>query len=300
MTYDDRLARTEALDLLLSARRVGFVFSGGCSRCVFQIGVIETLLELGVRPALCVGVSGGAWNAATVAVGTTHRLRHYWRAFARMPPLDFGNLLREQTPFRYAEMHRRTFRRYVGVERLRSPDALPVLIGVTRLRDKTSAHFDLRLADDPLNLMLASNYLPPFYTRAPRIGGERCGDGGLTDNVPYREAFAQGCDAVVLVTMKGESEGGLYRNPRDTEHLIPAEYRQRTVVIRPRHRLPVAFTERRWEVLRGAIELGRLRSREVLLGESHAATHVRAEGAALTALLVRLLPSRAPEAGDGL
>ena len=54
--------------------------------------------------------------------------------------------------------------------------------------------------------------MPPFYTHAPRIGGERYGDGGLTDNVPYEKAFAEGCDAVVLVTMKGESEGGLYRN----------------------------------------------------------------------------------------
>lgn len=296
MTHHDRLARTDALDLLRSARRVGFVFSGGCSRCVFQIGVIETLLELGVRPALCVGVSGGAWNAAAVAAGTAHRLRHYWRAALRMPYLDLGNLLREHTPFRYAEIHGRTFSRYVGIERLRSPETLPAFIGVTRLRDRTPTHFDLRAVEDPLGLMLASNYLPPFYTHAPRIGGERYGDGGLTDNIPYRRAFAEGCDAVVLVTMKGESEGGLYRNPREPEHFIPPEYRERTVLIRPRHRLPVAFIERRWEILRGAIELGRLRAREVLLGESHPETQVRAAGIALSALVIRLLLSRVPGA----
>lgn len=286
----------DALAFLRSARRVGLVFSGGCSRCAFQIGAIETLLELGVRPAVCVGVSGGAWNAAAVAVGSAHRLRHYWRAFVRMPFLDLGNLLREHTPFRYAEMHRRTFDRYVGIERLRAPQTLPVFIGVTRLRDRTPAHFDLRTIEDPLSLMLASNYLPPFYTHAPRIGGERYGDGGLTDNVPYRKAFAEGCDAVVLVNMKGESEGGMYRNPREPEHVIPPEYRERIVLIRPRHRLPVGFTERRWEVLRGAVELGRLRAREVLLGESHPETHVRAEGLALSALLVRFLLSRVPGA----
>ena len=40
-------------------------------------------------------------------------------------------------------------------------------------------------------------------------------------------------DAVVLVTMKGESEGGLYRNPHEPDHAIPPPYRERTVVIRP-------------------------------------------------------------------
>lgn len=164
--------RTPALDLLLSAERVGFVFSGGSARCAFQIGVVETLLELGVRPAACAGVSGGAWNAAAVAVGHAHRLRHYWRAFSRMPGLDLRNLLRpEHSPFRWGELHRRTFGRYVSAARLRRPDTLPAVVGVTRLSDRRADSFDLRHVEDPLQVLLASNYLPPFYTHAPRIGG---------------------------------------------------------------------------------------------------------------------------------
>ncbi len=287
------MERTPDLDLLLSARRVGFVFSGGSARCAFQIGAVETLLELGVRPAVCVGVSGGAWNAAAVAVGHAHRLRHYWRAFVRMPGVDLRNLLRpEHSPFRWREIHRRTFGRYVSAERLRRPETLPVLVGVTRLSDRRAAAFDLRQAEDPLHVLLASNYLPPFYTHAPRIGGERYGDGGMSNNIPYELAFEAGCDAVVLITMKGESEGPLYRSPREIEHEIPEPYRDRVVVIRPRHRLPVPFVERRWASLRSTIELGRLRAREVLLGEVHPETEARAEGVALTILLARLILRR--------
>ena len=86
---------TETLRLLRSAGKVGLVLSGGSARCAFQIGVIETLVELGIRPALCVGVSGGAWNAAAVAVGHAHRLRTYWRAFTRRiaPTLLVARLL---------------------------------------------------------------------------------------------------------------------------------------------------------------------------------------------------------------
>src|SRR3954454_6740982 len=110
-----------ALDLLHSARRVGIALSGGSVRCAFQVGVIEALVELGIRPVLSVGVSGGVWNALALAAGTEGRLRHYWRAFSRMPTLDVRNLLREHSPYRFNEVHRRTFSKYVGAERLRRP-----------------------------------------------------------------------------------------------------------------------------------------------------------------------------------
>jgi predicted acylesterase/phospholipase RssA len=289
-----------ALARLRAARRVGFMFSGGSMRCAFQVGAVEVLRELGIRPALCVGISGGAWNAAAVAAGCDRRLRHYWRAFVRMPPIDLRNLVREHSPFIYAELHRRTFSRYVGVERLRSAGTPPLWIGVTRLRDRRQVLFDARRCDDPLALLLASNWLPPFFTHAPRFAGERYGDGGASDNLPYEKAFAEGCDAVVILTMKGESEGGLYRGPRDADHAIPPPYRERAVVIRPRHRLPISFVERRWPAVLQTIELGHLRAREVLLGESHPGTEARAEGRAPTALLAGLLRAgwRAPDSSS--
>jgi NTE family protein len=279
----------EPLPFLRSASRVGIVLSGGSARCSFQIGALETLAELGVQPSLCIAVSAGSWNGAALATGTAHRLRHYWRSFVRMPHVDLRNLWREHSPFRFAEMHRRTFSRYIGVDRLRAPGSIPLYIGVTRLRDRRRVLFDASRVEDPFLLLLASNYLPPFYTHAPRIDGERYGDGGMTDNIPYEEAFEQGCDAVVLVTMKGESEGEIHRSPRETEHIFPARLRDRIVVIRPRHRLPLSFTEKRWPALRDTIEIGRLRAREVLLGERHPETDVRARGIAPTALLARFL-----------
>jgi predicted acylesterase/phospholipase RssA len=281
-----------ALDLLRSARKIGLVLSGGASRCCFQVGVIEMLEELGIQPALSVAVSGGAWNGAAVSAGTVPRLRHYWRAFVRMPCFDLRGILRDRTPYRFPELHRRTFNRYVGVERLRRPEAPPLWVGVTRLRDRQGEFFDARLAEDPLALCLASNYVPPFYTSAPRIGGERYGDGGMTNNLPYEKAFAEGCDVVVLATMKGESEGGLYRNPHEPNHVIPSPFRERVVVIRPRHRLPCGFTERRWETLRATMDLGRLRAREVILGERHEETEARAQLGALDLVVRRLMMTR--------
>jgi predicted acylesterase/phospholipase RssA len=274
--------------MLRAATRVGYVFSGGSSRCAFQVGVIETLAELGVRPALAIGVSAGAWNAAIVAARIEARGRYYWRSFFRMPRVDLRKLFTEHSPWRYREMHTRNFTRFVG-DRLQRRDALPLFISVTRLRDRSGVILAAADMADVLELLLATNYLPPFYTHAPRIAGEPYGDGGISDNAPYEKAFAEGCDAVVLVTMKGESEGGIYKNGRDIDHAIPPELSSRVVVIRPRHRLPMAFTESRWSILSQMIVLGRLRAREVLLGEYHPQTELRARGMAPSLRLARLL-----------
>ena len=235
---------------------------------MFQIGVVETLFAFGIEPAVCLGVSGGAWNAAAVAVGNARRLRSYWRFYCRMPYFDLTNLLREQSPFIWRRLHERAFRRYVSETRLRAESKVELLVALTRFRDRTPVVFDVRKTEDPFALLLATNYLPPFYTHPPVLGGERYGDGAFADNLPYEALFERGCDAVVLITQKGECEGGLFRNVDDADHVIPEAYRDKVVVIRPRHRTDLRFSERSWKYLGPVADLGAQRAREVLLGQT--------------------------------
>lgn len=278
---------SDALERLRNAQRVAFVFSGGSSRCAFQVGAVERLLALGVKPSMSIGVSAGAWNAAFIAARIESRMRFAWKSFARMPSFNLRNFFVELSPWRYAEMHRRNFARFIG-DRLQSADALPCFISLTRLRDRKGLVIDVRDVEKPIELLLAANYLPPFYTRAPRIFGERFGDGGIMDNAPYELALNQGCDAVVIICMKGESEGGIYKSTADPDHEIPPALRDHVIVIRPRHRLPYAFVERRWPRLVELMTLGDLRTREVLLGERHRETDIAAKGQSPSVRLLRL------------
>ena len=278
---------TQAFDRLREAKKIAFVFSGGSSRCAFQVGVFERLAALGIRASVAIGVSAGSWNAAIVATHIEHRARFMWRSFGRMPHFDLRNLFVELSPWRYAEMHRRNFERFIR-DKLHAPDALPCFISVTRLRDRKGFLIDARTVDRPFDLLLAANFLPPFYSRTPLVLGERFGDGGVSDNAPYELAFEQGCDAVVLVTVKGESEGGIYKSTADVDHEIPAVFRDRVIVIRPRHRLPYAFVERRWSRILELMTLGDLRAREVLLGERHPETDIRAIGDSPTMRMLRV------------
>ena len=280
------------LQTLSNAKNIAYVFSGGSSRCAFQVGVVERLHALGIRPSVCIGVSAGSWNAAIVAAHRVHRIRYFWKSFMRMPHVDLRNLFIELSPWRYAWMHRRNFGRFIGSV-LATDEALPCYVSLTRLRDRRNV---IVRAHD-VDVFIAANFLPPFYTSTPRIDGERYGDGGVTDNAPYELAFSLGCDAVVLITVKGESEGGIYKNASDVDHEIPAALRDRVVVIRPRHRLPYGFLERRWHKLVELMQLGDLRAREVLLGESHPETEIRAKGAAPSTWLIRLWRLVSPRRG---
>ena len=273
------------LDRLRAAKRIGFLCSGGSSRTIFQVGVIETLLGLGVVPSVLVGVSAGSWNAAAVATGNAPRLRQYWRFFNRLPYVDLRNLLREHSPFIWPRIHERAFIRYVGNDAIRAPSTLPIFVALTRLRDHAPVIVDLRASSNPFKILLASNFVQPFYTHSIEIDGERYSDGAWTDELPYEKLFEEGCDAVVIMASKGESEGGLYRHPNDFDHVIDDE---RVIVIRPRHRMPLAFVERRWEKLAPIAEMGALRAREVLLGERHRQCDAAARGPAPSAYVSAL------------
>jgi patatin-like phospholipase len=90
----------------------------------------------------------------------------------------------------------------------------------------------LRASANPFHLLLASNYLPPYYTHPLNIDGERYADGGFVNNIPYETLFERGCDVVLTMACKGESEGGLQRRFGARAHAIPPE----VIVIRPRDR----------------------------------------------------------------
>jgi predicted acylesterase/phospholipase RssA len=259
----------ELLERLLSAKRAGWLFTGGSKRCAFQIGVAELLDEIGCRPSALLGVSGGSWNAAAIAVGNLRRLRAYWRFFSRMPYVDLANLFREEhSPFIFSELHRRAFERYIGREAL-AASPIPVSIAITRLSDRSLHIVELRQHPDPFAVMLASNYLPPYYTHPVIIEGEAYGDGGIANNAPYEFLLEQGCDLVVVIAPGAEEDGGIFRNIDDWDHYIPESLLDRVVLLRPLRRLPCSFAENDWQALELTINIGHARGRELIFGEDH-------------------------------
>ena len=79
-----------------------------------------------------------------------------------------------------------------------------------------------RTDDDHFKLLQATCAMPllfPVYD----IGGKKYLDGGAADAIPYRRAFAQGCDKVVVVLTR---ERSYRRQPEKLQKAIDLRYRQ--------------------------------------------------------------------------
>src|SRR3982074_3336233 len=67
--------------------RTAFVLSGGCSLGAVQVGMLQALMESGIRPDLLLGTSVGAMNAAWIAGRPDHsgalELGEIWRGLRR-------------------------------------------------------------------------------------------------------------------------------------------------------------------------------------------------------------------------
>lgn len=74
-----------AIDL---PRPVGFVLGAGGSQGAVQVGMLQALSEVAVRPDLVVGTSVGSLNGAVVAADprtAANRLSHIWPRTTRAP-----------------------------------------------------------------------------------------------------------------------------------------------------------------------------------------------------------------------
>ena len=146
---------------------------GGSSRCAFQIGVIEALAELGVTPSL-----------AIEHLRRRVERRHRRRPFRVADPLLLAVVHAHAAHKNMRDICTSTIRRGAsatctsatstdssGPIAFAEPDALPLFVSVTRFGDGANVIFNARDVDDPLQLLLATNYLPPFYTHRPVIDG---------------------------------------------------------------------------------------------------------------------------------
>jgi len=107
------------LSLLRNATKVAYVFSGGSSRCVFQIGVVEALAELGVRPRSPSVYRPGPGMPPSSRLAAKRASFYYWRRSCALPSVDLRNLFRRALAVALADDAR------AALFALHRPGALP-------------------------------------------------------------------------------------------------------------------------------------------------------------------------------
>lgn len=186
----------------MSPAAITLVLSGGGAKSAAHIGAALALAEAGLTPVRYLATSMGAVIAVALAArvdpqALLERLAELGRVGVVKDPLAFvsglfaRSLLRPR-PFRQA------IERLVPIRQF-SDLAVPVTVTVTHLDTGDLLLFGDGGEDAPLVDVLCATCALPVYYPPVRLGGRRCGDGGLRGPLPLEVACRFARETVVAV-----------------------------------------------------------------------------------------------------
>ena len=204
---------------------VAFVLSGGGVLGAAQVGQLQALIDVGIRPDVLVSTSVGALNAAAVAADpspeSAARLAEVWRALKTEDIFPGSRVARAwNIVSRGDHIHPNT-----GIRRLveNLPAAtfeeteIPVWISATNLRSGEEHWFS---SGSLMRAILASTALPGIFPPVA-IDGELYIDGGVVNNVPISQAISLGANRIYVLTC-GTATGGQRPIRRPLDVLVQA------------------------------------------------------------------------------
>ena len=180
-----------------------FVLAGGGSLGAVEVGMLKELLAWGERPAMVVGASAGAINAAFFAGDPTSagaaRLERLWCDLKRSDVFPFSlanllGLLRQRDHLVDSHGLRRLLERHLPYLRLEDA-GLPVHIVAA---DLLSGDEVVLSAGPVVDAVLASAAIPGVFPPVD-IGGRLLVDGGVANNTPVSTAIALGATRVIVL-----------------------------------------------------------------------------------------------------
>ena len=194
--------------------RTGIVDVGGGLRGIYAAGVLDCCMDHGIRFDCCIGVSAGSANMAAYLAGQRGRNYRYYQEFSfRKAYMSTGNLLHTGSYINLDYVYG-TLSNADGEAPLDYPaliDNPADLFVVATQADTGEARYFAKadMAQDRYQILMASSCVPGV-NRPYEIDGVPYFDGALSDPVPIRKAFAEGCDRVVLLLTK---PAGIPRKP---------------------------------------------------------------------------------------
>jgi NTE family protein len=181
-----------------------FVLGGGGVLGAAEVGMLQALLEHGVRPDLVVGTSVGAINGALVAAdptpGTVDRLRGVWEELVSQRIFTGSVLGRARTLVRTrTHLHPREPLRDLLTEHLPVRTCAELRVPfqcVAASIERAAEHWftEGALVEAVLASCSVPGLLPPV-----ELDGEHYLDGGLVHSIPVGRAVALGADTIFVL-----------------------------------------------------------------------------------------------------
>lgn len=182
---------------------IGLIDGGGGMRGVYTSGIYDCMLDLGASVDYGIGVSAGAANMITYLARQRGRTLTFFAEYTFRKEymgvsgwLKSGNYL--NLDYIYTTLTVRGGEYPLDYETF-SKSAVPFFIVATDARTGEPEYFTREhLAQDSYDVLKASCAIPAACKPYP-VNGKLYFDGGVSDPIPYKKAFADGCGKIIVL-----------------------------------------------------------------------------------------------------
>ncbi len=206
--------------------KTGILFEGGASRTIYSCGVMDRLLDADIMPDYVLGVSAGITYATSYISKQKGRNLEMMNTYINDHRyMGFRNLINpknkayyglkfayETIPDELLPFDEVTFSEYKGEAKA----------AVTNIETGEIEFLDIMPKATRTKTLIATCALPLLFPIV-KINGKLYMDGGIANSVPYKQAFADGCDRLMIVLTR---EAGYRKDFEKTLKLACIRYRK--------------------------------------------------------------------------
>ncbi len=190
--------------------KIGIVDVGGGLRGIYAVGVLDYCMDQGVRFDLGIGVSAGSANLCSYGAGQRGRNYQFYTEYAfRKQYMGVGNFITKRSfidmDYVYGTLSNSDGENPVDYPALRDNPMEFYVVATDALTGEPKYFGKADIKQDDYSIMKASSAIP-FVCKPYEVQGRAYYDGALGDPVPIEKAFQLGCDRVVVILTKPESE----------------------------------------------------------------------------------------------
>lgn len=182
---------------------LGIIDIGGGLRGVYTSGIYDYLLDNGIDIEYCLGVSSGSANLVTYVAGQKGRTKRFFTEYTfEKKYLGAGSYIKHgmliNLDYIYSEITNSTGKDPLDYDAIMNSDkqfhCVTTVAATAQPRYFTKAD----MAQDDYTLLKACCAMPVACRKPIRFKDESFFDGGVSDPIPFKKAFADGCDKLII------------------------------------------------------------------------------------------------------
>lgn len=183
----------------------GLIDVGGGMKCAYSAGLYDYFMDNGIEFDYYLGVSAGSMNLLSYIAGERGRNIKIFRSSAEGNEyLSVSNFIHSGAYMNYEKVSEDfysdkgkdpfDFSAFFNSEK-------PFVVCATEALSAVTEYFDRSFMTDRKSLLdiISASCCIPLASKAIKINGKEYFDGGIADPIPFRKAFDDGCDNIVVV-----------------------------------------------------------------------------------------------------